>query len=167
MTDLLPCPFCGGEAETIRNGIGVFIGCFNEDCPIGPATSTYVDSYTEAEAIAAWNTRTDYYKQTAEYWRRMYGQTFAEYKRNGGNNPTERIHERCRHNDSVGVSCVRQGENNAPSSEFYAMECKLEVSRSERLGEAETVKTCNWSGFASLEVVRAMLDIMREVVVDD
>lgn len=57
--------------------------------------------------------------------------------------------------------------NNAPECELYAMECTLEVSMRERLGEAETVKTCNWSGFASLEVVRAMLDIMREVVVND
>lgn len=55
---LEPCPFCGGEAEVIRNDIGVFVGCFHEDCPIGPATSTYVDGYsTEAEAIRAWNTR--------------------------------------------------------------------------------------------------------------
>lgn len=61
MTDeLLPCPFCGGQAECIRNDIGVFVGCFNEDCPIGPATSTYVDGYaTEAEAIAAWNSRAE------------------------------------------------------------------------------------------------------------
>lgn len=59
-TELLPCPFCGGEAEIIQNDIGLFIGCFYEDCPIGPATSTYVDGYaTEAEAIAAWNTRAD------------------------------------------------------------------------------------------------------------
>ena len=69
---LEPCPFCGGEAETIRNDIGVFIGCFNADCPIGPATSTYVDGYdTEAEAIAAWNSRADYhgYEQAAiEAW---------------------------------------------------------------------------------------------------
>lgn len=55
-------------------------------------------------------------------------------------------------------------ENKAPSSELYAMECTLEVSRRERLGEAETVKTCNWSGFASLEVVKAMFKMMREVV---
>lgn len=55
-------------------------------------------------------------------------------------------------------------ENKAPSSELYAMECTLEVSRYERLGEAETVKTCNWSGFASLEVVTEMLKMMQEVV---
>lgn len=58
MSELLPCPFCGSEAEVICNDIGVFIGCFHEDCPIGPATSTYADGYsTEAEAIKAWNTR--------------------------------------------------------------------------------------------------------------
>ena len=46
--------------------------------------------------------------------------------------------------------------NNPPSAELYAMECTLEVSNGER--------TCKFSGFASLEVVSAMLDIMREVV---
>lgn len=43
-----------------------------------------------------------------------------------------------------------------PSAELYAMECTLEVSNGER--------TCKWSGFASLEVVSAMLEMMREVV---
>jgi Lar family restriction alleviation protein len=57
-SELKPCPFCGEEAAIIRNDIGLFVGCFNTDCPIGPATSTYVDGYdTEAEAIEAWNTR--------------------------------------------------------------------------------------------------------------
>lgn len=84
--ELLPCPFCGGEAETIRNGIGVFIGCFNENCPIGPATSTYVDGYaTEAEAIVAWNTRADDYRQAAEYWQRMYEEAFAAMNKAAGN----------------------------------------------------------------------------------
>lgn len=55
-------------------------------------------------------------------------------------------------------------ENHAPSCELYAMECTLDVSRRERLGESEIVKTCNWSGFASLEAVKAMLEMMREVV---
>ena len=58
MTDLKPCPFCGGEAELVSNDIGVFVGCFHENCPIGPQTSTYLDGYaTEAAAIAAWNAR--------------------------------------------------------------------------------------------------------------
>ena len=58
MTDLKPCPFCGGEAELVCNDIGVFVGCFHENCPIGPQTSTYLDGYaTEAEAVAAWNAR--------------------------------------------------------------------------------------------------------------
>ena len=47
--------------------------------------------------------------------------------------------------------------SNKPSkAELYAMECTLEVSNGER--------TCKWSGFASLEVVSAMLEMMREVV---
>ena len=46
--------------------------------------------------------------------------------------------------------------NEPPKAELYAMECTLEVSNGER--------TCKFSGFASLEVVSAMLDIMREVV---
>lgn len=66
------CPFCGGEAELVSNDIGVFVGCFHDNCPIGPQTSTYLDGYaTEAEAIAAWNTRADYhgYEQAAiEAW---------------------------------------------------------------------------------------------------
>lgn len=56
--------------------------------------------------------------------------------------------------------------SNAPSAELYSMECTLEVSRSERLGEAETVETCKWSGFASLDVVNSMLDMMVKMVVE-
>ena len=55
-------------------------------------------------------------------------------------------------------------DNNPPSCEMYAMECTLETSRHEVLGNAETTSTCKWSGFASLEVVREMLHMMREVV---
>lgn len=55
-------------------------------------------------------------------------------------------------------------DNNAPSCDLYAMECTLETSRHEVLGNAETTSTCKWSGFASLEVVREMLHMMREVV---
>lgn len=54
--------------------------------------------------------------------------------------------------------------SNAPSAEFYAMECTLEVEIREVLGGGETLKTCKWSGIASLDVVNAMLDMMKEVV---
>lgn len=54
--------------------------------------------------------------------------------------------------------------NNPPSIEPYVMECMLEVSKHEVLGDAQATKTCKWSGFASLEVVSKMLAIMEEVV---
>lgn len=54
--------------------------------------------------------------------------------------------------------------NNAPSSEVYSMECKLTVSKAETLGDAQTVTSLEFDGFASLEVVNVMLEIMREVV---
>ena len=52
--------------------------------------------------------------------------------------------------------------NNPPSAEVYAMECTLQVDRREVLNGAEKSVTVRWEGFASLEAVNAMLDIMKE-----
>lgn len=57
MTELKPCPFCGGEAEILTaesmNG-GYLFGIMCNDC------RSRGDVYdTEAEAIAAWNTRAE------------------------------------------------------------------------------------------------------------
>lgn len=56
MTELLPCPFCGGEAresgERFENTILSWVYCAS--CG---AAGGY--RHTEAEAIAAWNTRAE------------------------------------------------------------------------------------------------------------
>ena len=59
MTDLLPCPFCGGEAKvgTHENpalGVMWFLAGCLRPCDVSPETKIFG---TEAEAIAAWNTR--------------------------------------------------------------------------------------------------------------
>ena len=54
MSELLPCPFCGGEARLIMSSPDWFFpACMNREC-----ACDWTDSYpTKAEAIEAWNTR--------------------------------------------------------------------------------------------------------------
>lgn len=53
MSELLPCPFCGGKAYLGRNPTTVAVVCDNDDCP----ASAYVAEDTDTAAVAAWNTR--------------------------------------------------------------------------------------------------------------
>ena len=55
-TELLPCPFCGGEARLICSAPDwYFPACMNREC-----ACDWTDSYqTKAEAIAAWNSRAE------------------------------------------------------------------------------------------------------------
>lgn len=76
-TELLPCPFCGGEAEVIEAGYGMYMTGYAVYCKkcclklgvTGRLGETYEWSPvfdTEAEAIAAWNTRATSGTLTAE-----------------------------------------------------------------------------------------------------
>lgn len=68
MSDLKPCPFCGGEAEPF-NPFGNTNGTWCVLCSECASATGF--EQTEAEAIAAWDTRVDYhgYEQAAiEAW---------------------------------------------------------------------------------------------------
>lgn len=60
--NLKPCPFCGGEAETILDGRW-WVHCVNCTCEIGfegmDENWYYGHFETEAKAIDAWNTRAE------------------------------------------------------------------------------------------------------------
>ena len=69
MTELLPCPFCGGEAQVMKMDLGDIeegwqvwgVWCVDDlhaEEHGGYQHVHYIDNYaTEAEAISAWNTR--------------------------------------------------------------------------------------------------------------
>ena len=58
MTDLKPCPFCGGQAELFKGKFGFWhVKCGGRpECSVLPLTNS---ASTEAEAIAAWNSRAE------------------------------------------------------------------------------------------------------------
>lgn len=60
MSELKPCPFCGGQAET-RLDDRWWVHCVNCTCEIGfegmDENGCYGHFETEAKAIDAWNTR--------------------------------------------------------------------------------------------------------------
>ena len=73
MSELKPCPFCGGEAQmgvnresTVRE---YYIGCMN--CHIRLYKIGYKRFWSETEAIAAWNSRAE---RTCQPFERMNGQ---------------------------------------------------------------------------------------------
>ena len=55
MSELKPCPFCGGEAHITLEQAMWFIECENEDC--GAMMGFEAEVVSRIEAIAAWNRR--------------------------------------------------------------------------------------------------------------
>jgi hypothetical protein len=51
---LLPCPFCGGEAEMNQTWSSWDVMCHSDLCGVRPVSDGYD---TQSEAAAAWNTR--------------------------------------------------------------------------------------------------------------
>jgi len=78
-TELLPCPFCGGEARPVKQIEGRYaIARYSVSCK-GCGLVAFYEA-TEAEAIAAWNTRTattdeDFSRAVHDgnLWRRVKG----------------------------------------------------------------------------------------------
>ena len=69
MSELKPCPFCGGEAKIDFNGIDYvlwkFVKCQNPECEVQTKQITQSDE----QAIAAWNTRINSIGEDDEYQR--------------------------------------------------------------------------------------------------
>lgn len=60
---LRPCPFCGAEAEIVRNGSGsYFVRCADKQC----AAKTRLYHENENGARLAWNRRADLIEQTCD-----------------------------------------------------------------------------------------------------
>ena len=57
MSDLKPCPFCGGEAELTFNGndyvLWRYVECCNPECNV----QTQQKTQSKEQAICAWNQR--------------------------------------------------------------------------------------------------------------
>lgn len=81
MSELLPCPFCGGEPDEYEGEYGNGVYCMQCGAMIGEPIHlgfNIAERVSYEQAIEAWNTRADDYRHAAEYWQRMYENTFAE-----------------------------------------------------------------------------------------
>lgn len=83
MSELKPCPFCGGTAKLSVYYDFYRVHCNNDDCIAGLSVTDVYEGHGRwykniSEARTVWNTRADDYRQAAEYWQRMYEEAFAE-----------------------------------------------------------------------------------------
>ena len=57
MSDLLPCPFCGGEADVYKHNRPAFGASYHVECQEEACLCGTCHHESRDEAIAAWNTR--------------------------------------------------------------------------------------------------------------
>lgn len=67
MSELLACPFCGGEAHMSASSDGYGVQCWNRRC----IDMQMEEIPTEAEAIAAWNRRAERTCNLHGEWKRI------------------------------------------------------------------------------------------------
>ena len=78
MSELKPCPFCGGEAET--HEVGFPYHYWDVWCD-GECFDHFCEKPTEAEAIEAWNTRAEQTcKVEGDYWHDHGGDGYDTYE---------------------------------------------------------------------------------------
>lgn len=100
---LLPCPFCGGEAELMifnSEYETVTVGCTNEDCDITMGKAFFTDE----EAIEHWNRRTPMANIVEKLEELPYGRSYHDYAEKGI------VHKYLERNDVLEI--VKQEINN-------------------------------------------------------
>ena len=79
--ELLPCPFCGGEAAIVEfksenvkswkyDGVNGFLSCRNNDCRLSESNAFWFiegdEGFEKSDAIKAWNSRTDIHESRVQ-----------------------------------------------------------------------------------------------------
>lgn len=99
-SSLLPCPFCGGEAELTCGSTAAIIvvaGCANKECKMQPCVGCFDRSLTEA----AWNTRAP----SAE---RAYDACTIKFLQEEAQRTSAEIVSAQRERDEIGKFCKEQ-----------------------------------------------------------
>lgn len=130
MVDLKPCPFCGGEAEivTLDNwyinspvGVGWPVGVGCSQCPVIIAEfGEYKRFTTEAEAIAAWNTRAE---RTCRNLEKRNSNLWFVCSKCGANSGNGTYSEEWMHQDHTDEECAEY--NGEPFN--YCPNCGVKV----------------------------------------